>query len=245
MTPTTLHCPSCGAAVSSDSTQCQYCKARLETVACPSCFGLAFVGSKFCPHCGKPLSATHDVTTDLNCPRCHTVKMLSTQLKDSHILECPQCAGLWLSTATFSEICNDNEQQQAALQIDTGLPNQAAAPHFTLDQNVKYLACPQCSQLMNRLNFAHRSGVIIDICNKDGIWFDRDSLRHIIEFIRAGGLVHAHEIDAEELVDKARTLDSLEYRLSPNSVFHQVQQRELANILSITTGMLTQFLPRR
>lgn len=41
---------------------------------------------------------------------------------------------------------------------------------------------------MNRMNFARCSGVIVDICRRHGIWFDRDELREIVEFIRAGGL---------------------------------------------------------
>src|SRR5438270_5225233 len=48
----TLNCPNCGAAISSDSPQCQYCESKLATVACPSCFGMMFLGSKHCPHCG-------------------------------------------------------------------------------------------------------------------------------------------------------------------------------------------------
>src|SRR5437660_7609954 len=48
----TLNCPNCGAAISSDAPQCQYCESKLATVACPSCFGMMFLGSKHCPHCG-------------------------------------------------------------------------------------------------------------------------------------------------------------------------------------------------
>ena len=48
----TLNCPMCGAAASSEATQCEHCGARLATVACPSCFGMIFQGAKFCSHCG-------------------------------------------------------------------------------------------------------------------------------------------------------------------------------------------------
>jgi hypothetical protein len=41
---------------------------------------------------------------------------------------------------------------------------------------------------MNRINFAHTSGVIVDVCTSHGTWFDADELRRVLEFITAGGL---------------------------------------------------------
>jgi Zn-finger nucleic acid-binding protein len=46
---------------------------------------------------------------------------------------------------------------------------------------------------MNRMNFAHCSGVVVDVCRGHGTWFDRDELRQIVEFIRAGGLELARQ----------------------------------------------------
>src|SRR5205823_6721017 len=67
----TLNCPNCGAAISSDSPQCQYCESKLATVACPSCFGMMFIGSKYCPHCGAaPIQPTAAQLSVLKCPRC-------------------------------------------------------------------------------------------------------------------------------------------------------------------------------
>ena len=52
-----LTCPQCGAAAGADDLQCSFCHARLATTACPSCFGLVFVGSKHCAHCGAAIGA--------------------------------------------------------------------------------------------------------------------------------------------------------------------------------------------
>src|SRR5215831_17053521 len=69
----TLNCPNCGAAISSDSPQCQYCESKLATVACPSCFGMMFIGSRHCPHCGAAaVQTTAAQLSILNCPRCRT-----------------------------------------------------------------------------------------------------------------------------------------------------------------------------
>jgi Zn-finger nucleic acid-binding protein len=59
---------------------------------------------------------------------------------------------------------------------------------------------------MNRMNYAHCSGVIIDICRPHGIWFDRDQLRQIIEFIRAGGMQRELEVQRQEIQEQRRDL---------------------------------------
>ena len=59
---------------------------------------------------------------------------------------------------------------------------------------------------MNRINFARCSGVIVDICKGHGIWFDRDELSRIVEFIRDGGLEAARERDKAEIREEQRRL---------------------------------------
>ena len=56
----------------------------------------------------------------------------------------------------------------------------AAPAEQKVDPNRRYLPCPVCKSLMNRVNFAHHSGIVIDLCGKDGVWFDRDELMHSI-----------------------------------------------------------------
>jgi Zn-finger nucleic acid-binding protein len=70
--------------------------------------------------------------------------------------------------------------------LGTGI---AAPPqtHVKLEA-VAYAPCPVCKSLMNRVNFAHTSGVIVDVCTSHGTWFDADELRRVLEFISAGGL---------------------------------------------------------
>jgi len=71
---------------------------------------------------------------------------------------------------------------------------------LTSDHNkVSYVPCPQCSQLMNRINFAHCSGVIVDVCKGHGTWFDRDELSKIVQFIRGGGLEMARQKEKLEI----------------------------------------------
>lgn len=61
---------------------------------------------------------------------------------------------------------------------------------------------------MNRVNFANCSHVVVDVCTQHGTWFDRDELRRIVEFIRAGGLEAARERQIAELEEQRRRLNA-------------------------------------
>ncbi|ABF41518.1 hypothetical protein Acid345_2517 [Candidatus Koribacter versatilis Ellin345] len=183
-TAQTLHCPNCGAAVSSDSSKCVYCNARLATVSCPSCFGMMFIGEKFCSHCGAVAHRTETGPDGkMLCPKCGEQEMKTIQVGKSHFWECPACDGMWLDATTLQQICAEKEEQAAVI----GMPTEPREP-VHVDTNFKYVPCPVCTQLMNRVNFARMSGVIVDVCKAHGTWFDKDELRRLVEFIRAGGL---------------------------------------------------------
>ena len=201
----TLNCPMCGAAASTAAPTCIYCGARLATVACASCFGMMFIGSKHCPRCGA--AAGERAGADLaprKCPRC-TIEMHSLTLGSTAIRECERCLGLWLDVAAFEKICADREQQAAVL----GAASPEPSKQIQEENKVRYIPCPECQQLMNRINFARCSGVVVDICKGHGTWFDREELSRIIEFIRAGGLDAARAKEKAALEEERRKLESL------------------------------------
>lgn len=165
--------------------------------------GLMFEGSKFCGHCGKRAveTAVTDVTKLGNCPRCKIALDLLT-IGETTLRECARCDGMWADVETFEHLCSRGEEQSAVLGF-IGERNRTVEPLAT----VSYVPCPDCSQLMNRSNFAKASGVIIDICKQHGVWFDASELQRIIEFIQKGGMSMARErekiaLDAER--DKLR-----------------------------------------
>ena len=57
---------------------------------------------------------------------------------------------------------------------------------------------------MNRKNFANTSGVIIDTCRAHGVWFDRDELGRIVQFVMRGGLETARRQELERLEQRLR-----------------------------------------
>ena len=198
MTVEALNCPNCGAGVGSDRTQCEFCKTRLKTMACPSCFGLMFVGSQFCGHCGgKAIKAEVVDSSDLGeCPRCR-LRLDLLQIGEVALDECKKCGGMWADVETFQNVCADREKQSAVLAF-VGKRELTAEPL----SKINYVPCPKCKQLMNRSNFARASGVIIDTCKQHGVWFDAEELPKIIEFIQKGGMEHAREKERIEIRDQ-------------------------------------------
>jgi len=163
---------------------------------------MMFIGSKHCPRCGAAAAVPKIAAAkDRHCPRCK-VEMVSATIGSTGVLECEQCLGLWLDVPSFEKICADREQQAAVL----GSASVAPAHAVQETSKVNYAPCPQCSQLMNRINFARCSGVIVDICKGHGTWFDRDELSRIVEFIRGGGLEASRTREMNEIKEERRRL---------------------------------------
>jgi Zn-finger nucleic acid-binding protein len=121
----------------------------------------------------------------------------------SRMRECPKCEGIWVDADSLHEICEDREDQAAVLGMASHLPA-AESPDIT---KVQYLPCPVCKELMNRVNFANCSHVIVDVCQKHGTWFDHDDLRHMVEFIQAGGMAQSRQREIADLEAERRRLE--------------------------------------
>lgn len=205
MNAETLNCPTCGAVAASDATHCQFCEARLATVACPRCFAMMFVGSLHCSRCGAKADRSASAAEPLarRCPRCQ-VEMEAIAVGSASLRECARCLGLWVDVESFERIVSEREQQSAALGAASIMPRQTGGGN---DPNkVRYVPCPECHQLMNRVNFARCSGVIVDVCKGHGTWFDREELRRIVEFIQGGGLEVSRAREKREIEEERRRL---------------------------------------
>jgi len=222
----TLKCPNCGAAISSDSPQCKYCESKLATIACASCFGMMFIGSKHCPHCGAV--ATEVSPTELSilkCPRCKT-DMISIEIAGEQMRECEHCGGIWLDVASFERICASREEQSAVLGAASPAPTHQINP--TDDgSRIRYSPCPQCGELMNRINFART-------------WFDASELRAIVEFVRGGGLELSREREKSEIKYEREQLRAEQNAAANrmNRVGFHVDEEERVSGLSAARGLL-------
>ena len=119
--------------------------------------------------------------------------------------ECPKCEGIWADAASFQLICADREKQAAVLGMAKPISEDEDGG---IEKNIRYVPCPVCKKLMNRVNFAHCSHVIVDVCSQHGTWFDKDELRRIVEFIRGGGLEAARAREIADLETQRRQLKS-------------------------------------
>ena len=195
-----IRCSGCGASVSPEAPQCPYCQAQLASVACPACFALAPLSATHCPACGAALVARAAAAPDgAPCPACASA-LSAARIGELEAQACKVCGGLWLDRAMFEQLGASRERQGAVMGM---LPAPAAPPVVALEP-VKYRPCPVCRQFMNRVNYAKRSGVVLDVCKSHGLWFDQDELRRVLAFIAGGGLDRARERELEDLKEARR-----------------------------------------
>ncbi len=165
-------CKSCSAPLSSSSNICEYCGVRNEvdlrgihnyTVSKPK-------SDRICPNCKKPMS-TIDLGIDGN----------------FFIEQCQICMGLFFDPGELEILLDKsvknvfNIQYKKIRTINKEL--------HTIHKRPMYIKCPVCQDMMHRINFGTRSGVIIDRCKQDGIWLEAGELKHLFEWSKAGGQI--------------------------------------------------------
>jgi Zn-finger nucleic acid-binding protein len=122
------------------------------------------------------------------CPDCATA--LETVRVDTGaglfaIERCERCYGLFFDLgevqafleASVSPAFAVNLREIATINEERG---GAARP-------VRYIKCPECGVLMNRVNYGAMSGVVVDQCKEHGMWLDNGELVHLMEWKKAGG----------------------------------------------------------
>jgi Zn-finger nucleic acid-binding protein len=153
-----------------------------EAVHCSGCgrdLGLEPLGQPdelLCPDCGIPFEAFSGGPGLLH--------------------DCPKCGGQLVEHALLRELLERRE-------VYGRLAPRQAPRQNPLLQPVRYVPCPACGALMNRKNFGQTSGVIVDVCQKHGIWFDPGELPRVLAFVETGGLERARR-RSEELQRKRR-----------------------------------------
>lgn len=200
-----LHCPNCGAAVEPDVRRCPFCKARLATVACASCFALMFEGAAFCSNCGAARQRDERDDAGVRCPGCRS-ELQRIAVGSTVLLECGACDGVWVDADTFERLSADKEAQAAVLDRWASKPRGM--------ERVRYRPCVRCGKMMNRVNFGQLSGTVIDVCRGHGAYLDAGELHQIVTFIHKGGLERARQRQIEDLRERGRELKELEAKAS-------------------------------
>ena len=183
------NCTNCSAPLPPDSIQCTYCGSRNDT-------DLA----------GVHYFTTHELESERICPRC-TVPLLTIDLNINGrflIERCDQCLGLFFDPNELEAVLEATVAN--VFSIDRKQLDSINALKRS-DFSVCYIKCPVCSSIMNRVNFGVKSGVIVDRCREHGVWLDGGELRHLFEWMKAGGKLLQQERAEEQRKIETRELE--------------------------------------
>lgn len=168
-------CKHCSAPLKANINRCQYCGVRNDvdleskhefTVKVP-------YSNRICPHCEIALQ-----TIDLK---------VNGHL---YIERCNECFGLFFDPDEIDILLNSTVSNTETVNFKH---IQAINQDRFQAKKVKYIKCPICQMMMSRVNFGHRSGVVIDQCREHGIWLDNGEITHLMEWKKAGGQLLAQQ----------------------------------------------------
>jgi Zn-finger nucleic acid-binding protein len=178
--------------------------------------------SQVCDHCGSvndvdlraiQRSTRRGKETDRTCPHCACkLRSVDIGVKGGFVVEqCSKCMGVFfdpgelesLLDSSVSHVYEVDHARLARLIEEEGIQ--------TVDE-VRYVACPVCGELMNRRSYGRRSGVIVDTCKEHGVWLDGGELRQLLKWMKAGGHIYdkislAEERRREERKRRARKVE--------------------------------------
>jgi Zn-finger nucleic acid-binding protein len=170
-----------------------------------------FAGSQFCPHCGaRAAKPAEEPGLRLPCPNC-SASIDPVRIGTTPMHQCPSCGGYWLTTDVFTALCMDREAQ-STLASTFGATRTSSSSLRASD--VRYRRCAACQKMMNRVNFGHVSGIVIDLCKGHGVWFDPGELRGVLAFVSNGGLERMRASE-EEFRNLRRQVRAFDQRISP------------------------------
>jgi Zn-finger nucleic acid-binding protein len=144
---------------------------------------------------------------------------------------CGTCQGTFCDRDTLKRLITDALQTPALQGYDR--------PALSLAGTTRYIRCPVCAELMNRRNFSSSSGVVIDTCAQDGVWFDDGELAQILLFCGSGELTKSQRFDQERRRAQ-RELQSFQDQLDSAGPRHYFAPMGGALDIAIIAGVLNE-----
>lgn len=193
-------CNSCSAPLLANTNRCSYCNTRNDVDL----------------HALQNHCATHSETERI-CPECNkTMQRIDFNIDgELQIEHCKQCYGLFFDPGEI-EILLENSVSNV---FDVNFKHLLNINRDRYQRKkIKYVPCPVCQVLMNRVNFGHRSGVVIDHCKKHGVWLDSGELTHLMEWKKAGGQLLDKKIGRRPNTQRKRNLESYQNNNSANTI---------------------------
>ncbi len=186
-------CKSCSAPLPPNAILCEYCGTRNDTDLT-----------------GIHTYTTHELESTRICPKCQiAMKTIDLKLNGKFYIErCDQCMGLFFDPGELEVLLKASVKN--VFHINRQKLDQINATMARQDQCVSYVKCPECHKVMNRVNFGSRSGVILDRCTEHGVWLDGGELRHLFEWMKAGGEILDQEVREAQIRRKEREQMAME-----------------------------------
>ncbi len=209
-----VRCSSCGGPRQDNATACEFCggdftlhELDLDTL-CPRCMTRISREASYCHHCAQPILVTGSGAKPTRhiCPVCEGEQTLTSRTIGAsgvNALECGRCVGLWLGNDAFRVLAQRAKSEQLSI-VGHGVPPAHALGGWQGQAGPVYRNCPICSRRMNRRNYGRRSGIILDICGDDGVWFDAHELEQVLDWLRRGGQEVAAQLEKEEEREQER-----------------------------------------
>ncbi|MEA2073399.1 MAG: zf-TFIIB domain-containing protein [Campylobacterota bacterium] len=167
-------CTHCSAPLPKSGIVCEYCGVRNDIDLGKK----KFVNLR--PHLNR------------ECPIC-SIKLQTINVGeklDFFIERCESCYGIFFDPNELEEMLEFSVKGSKNVDL-IKLAHISENPRYV--DILTYRKCPVCKKTMHRKNFMKRSGVITDVCFEHGVWLDSGELRHIMEWIKVGGMTKLEE----------------------------------------------------
>ena len=212
---------------------------------CHHCAAPLTANTNICPYCGvrndvdlrdKHQYILADSDSQRQCPHCQqNLQTIQLNTTPSLTIErCQSCFGLFFDQGEI-EILLENSVNQTS-EINTQLMDNINQERYQGKAHFSYIKCPVCQQLMDRINFGQRSGVVVDKCHQHGIWLDSGEITHLMEWTKAGGQL------LQQPVKKAKQLPPLENtplsRVASNSRYNNYSDNATGELIDIVSLLI-------
>ncbi len=185
------NCSNCSAPLPSNTAVCRYCGTRNDMdFTAVGRFAVAQEDSgRICPLCEIPLESIR-LTSD-----------------GAFVIErCKTCYGLFFDPGEIQAFLDASVAP--AFEINFEEITHINRERADMDRPVRYFKCPVCRNIMNRVNFGYRSGVVMDQCRKHGVWLENGELVQLMEWKKAGGQLLDEQIKTERLNEERRKAEA-------------------------------------
>jgi Zn-finger nucleic acid-binding protein len=218
-------CTHCSAPLPANNNVCKYCGSRNDVdLHAKYTYSVAkMVSERICPHCDIPLQ-----TIRLNLA------------EPCFIERCSKCYGLFFDPGEVESILESSVSN--VFTINRHHLDNINKDRYRKNPSIRYVKCPQCRMLMNRINFGRRSGVVVDQCIKHGIWLDNGELVHLLEWKKAGGQLLQRKIEEDRIRSKSKPSlphSADNYRIGSRNTDNGLEYQLLETIAKVIFKLFT------